>query len=281
MPKWIYLNNEFLPEEKACLHISDLSVQRGYGIFDFFKIIDNKPVFLEDHLNRFYHSAAQMHLPVLKLREDLIAVIYSLIEKNNLSDSGIRVTLTGGYSPDGYAMAEPNLIISQHIFPFTTKDSFEKGIKLITYPHQRQLPQVKTIDYVMAIWLQSLIKEKKADDVLYHTKGVITECPRANFFIVTKDGKLITPAENILKGITRMKLLALAENHYEVEEKQITLKDIQNAKEAFITSSTKRILPVYQVDDCVIGSKGINTVSINLYKQLLSLEKTHLLQVAE
>jgi len=281
MSKWIYLNNHFLPEETACLHVSDLSIQRGYGIFDFFKIIDNKPVFLKDHLNRFYHSAAQMQLPVLKKREEFVSVIYNLIEKNNLPHSGIRITLTGGYSADGYKMAKPNLIISQYIFPLSTKESFEKGIKLITYHHQRQLPQVKTIDYLMAIWLQSLIKEKGADDVLYHINEVITECPRANFFIVTKDDKLITPANNILKGITRMKVLKLASNHYQVEEKEITINDIQNAKEAFITSSTKRILPVFQVDDYVIGDKGTNAITSHLYKQLLALEQTHVLQTAE
>ncbi|MDQ3683622.1 MAG: aminotransferase class IV, partial [Bacteroidota bacterium] len=159
MPKWIYLNDEFLPEEKAMLHVSDLSIQRGYGIFDFFKIIDDKPVFLEDHLNRFYHSAAQMQLIVSKKREELISIINTLIDQNKLSDSGIKITLTGGYSPDGYTMAGPNLIISQHLFPLTTKESFAKGIKLITYPHQRQLPMVKTIDYLKAIWLQALIKE--------------------------------------------------------------------------------------------------------------------------
>ncbi|MFN2440932.1 MAG: aminotransferase class IV [Chitinophagaceae bacterium] len=281
MSKWIYLNDEFLPEEKAYLHISDLSIQRGYGIFDFFKIIDDKPVFLEDHLDRFYHSASQMQLNVFKKREELIFLIYTLIEKNNLSQSGIRLTLTGGYSSDSYTMANPNLIISQHIFPLTTKENFEKGIKLITYPHQRQLPQVKTIDYLMAIWLQSLIKEKGADDVLYHANGVITECPRANFFIVNKENKLITPANNILKGITRMKILELAEGYYEVEEKQITLSDIQNAKEAFITSSTKRVLPVFQIDDYVLQNNVKNTVTSHLYKQFLALEKNHVLQTTE
>jgi D-alanine transaminase/branched-chain amino acid aminotransferase len=133
----------------------------------------------------------------------------------------------------------------------------------------------------MAIWLQSLIKEKGADDVLYHTNEVITECPRANFFIVTKDGKLITPVNNILKGITRMKVLELAASNHKVEEQPITIDDIKNAREAFITSSTKRVLPVWQIDDCIIGEKGINPVSSHLYKQLLNLEKSHLLQIAE
>jgi branched-subunit amino acid aminotransferase/4-amino-4-deoxychorismate lyase len=110
---------------------------------------------------------------------------------------------------------------------------------------------------------------------------VITECPRANLFIVTKDDKLITPANNILKGITRMKVLELAAINHKVEEQSITIDDIKNAREAFITSSTKRILPVWKIDDCIIGEKGKNPVSSYLFKQLMALEKSHLLQMAE
>ena len=86
---------------------------------------------------------------------------------------------------------------------------FEKGIELVTWPHQRQLPAVKSIDYVMAIWLQPWMKKNGADDVLYHNNGTVTECPRANFFLVMEDGRLVTPAENILEGVTRKKLLDL------------------------------------------------------------------------
>jgi branched-subunit amino acid aminotransferase/4-amino-4-deoxychorismate lyase len=78
-----------------------------------------------------------------------------------------------------------------------------------------------------------------------------------------------------------MKVLELAAINHKVEEQPITIDDIKNAREAFITSSTKKILPVVQVDDFVIGREGVNPVSRHLYTQFLSLEKQRLLHKAE
>src|SRR5215218_5208589 len=115
MRKWAFLNEDFVLEENARLQFRDLAIQRGYGVFDFFKLIENTPLFLDEHLHRFFYSAAEMHLPVHKTAKELKAIINELIEKNSLPHSGFRITLTGGYSQDGYQLAKPNLIISQHV----------------------------------------------------------------------------------------------------------------------------------------------------------------------
>ena len=263
--KWTYINDRFIEEENALIHFRDLSVQRGYGIFDFLKFINYQPLFLDDHLNRFYSSAREMRLPVME-RAELIEVIKQLIQKNNQPEGGIRITLTGGYSSDGYQLAQPNLIISYHRFQPPTSDQFEKGIALMTYQHQRQLPHVKTIDYLMAIWLQPLIKKNNADDVLYHKDGVVSECPRSNFFIVTKDDTIITPGRNILKGVSRMKLMEIARDHFEIIERDVTVDDIKNAKEAFISSTTKLILPVNRIDEQMFNPS--KPVTAKLFKAL-------------
>ena len=102
-----------------------------------------------------------MRLMIQLSREELKDIIYQLIQKNQLPDGGIRLTLTGGYSTDGYEIASPNLIISQHPLQKPSKELFQQGLKLITYPFQRQLAHVKTIDYLMAIWLQPVLKKKQ------------------------------------------------------------------------------------------------------------------------
>lgn len=250
----VFINNQFIPDEQACISHRDLSIQRGYGVFDFFRLIQNTPLYLEEHLDRFYFSAAQMRLDAGKTRDELKLIIHELIQKNNLPNSGIRLTLTGGNSPDGYQLVEPNLIISQHLFNPPTENQINNGIKLVTYNHQRQLPHVKTIDYLMAIWLQPYVKEKQADDILYYKDGLVSECPRSNFFLVLKDVTIITPANNILKGITRMKVLKSASQFLNVEERDIIVDEIRLAGEAFITSTTKQILPAVQIDGDVIGN---------------------------
>ncbi|HEV7622261.1 MAG TPA: aminotransferase class IV [Flavisolibacter sp.] len=249
MDNWVYINDDFVRESQAEIHYKDLAIQRGYGVFDFFKVLNKIPVFLEDHLNRFFFSAIEMRLPLTQSKKELKDIIDTLIAKNQVLNCGIRITLTGGISPDGYQLSSPNLIISTQILQLPDRQQFEKGVKLISYAHQRQLPHIKTIDYLMAIWLQPLLVKNKADDILYHQNGTISECPRSNFFIVTENEKIVTPACNILKGITRMKIKEVVSSFSELEERDITISDVRAAKAAFITSTTKMVLPVTQIDE--------------------------------
>jgi branched-chain amino acid aminotransferase len=267
MVKWVFLNDRFIEEEKAVLHFRDLSFQRGYGVFDFFRLVENKPLFLEHHIDRFYFSSEGMHLPFTLERQEFTDRLSELILQNNLPNSGVRISLTGGFSEDGYTIGKPNLVLSQHQFSPPSEEQRRQGISLITYEYQRQLPYYKTIDYLMAIWLQPLRTEKKADDILYHQNGLITESPRSNFFLVTKENKIITPAENVLSGITRKKIIVLAKKDFEVEERDIELGEIKEAKEAFLTSTTKQVLPVRRINDTVFGSTEVANLLLRSFQE--------------
>ena len=252
MKRYTIVNDQLLPAEEASLLITDLAIQRGYGIFDFFKTVDGAFRFLDDHLDRFYRSAAAMHLPITYTREELKALLSTLQEKNQLPDSGIRITLTGGYSPDGYSITAPNMVITQNVLPKVADN--EKGIKLMTYPHQRQLPEVKTLDYLMAIYLQPTLQKSGADDILYHDNGFMKECPRSNFFIVTNDDEVVTSNKNILAGVVRKQVLSLKVDGVKLVEREISFDDLKHCKEAFVTSSTKNILAVTAIDGQQIGN---------------------------
>jgi branched-chain amino acid aminotransferase len=249
MTTWVFINDSFVAAENAALSYRDLAIQRGYGVFDFFRVEQGYPVFLEDHLDRFHFSAEQMHLRISLQSDALREVIDILIRKNQMEQGGIRLTLTGGNSPDGFQPATPNLVISPHSFTPVTAEQLSTGIRLMTYAHQRQLPQVKSIDYLMAIWLQPLLREKQGDDILYHQDGWISECPRSNFFLVTGSETIVTPSSGILKGITRLKILEACGNHFTIEERPVHIEECKTAREAFITSTTKTVLGVRQLDE--------------------------------
>lgn len=269
-----YSNNHFITLSEAGVPVTDLGVQRGYGIFDFLRVTQNIPLFCGDHLDRFFHSAREMRLPLKRSKEELKSIISQLIIKNNLPDSGIRILLSGGSSPDGYQIIEPNLVIIQQPLSPPPDQIVQEGYALVTYPHQRQIPHVKTTDYLMAIWLQPWMKKNGGDDILYHQNGLVSECPRSNFFIVTQTGTLVTPERNILKGITRKQLLNIAAIHeLAMEERDISMEDIRQAKEAFIASSTKRIIPVTRVDDIHLPPGKEDSVTCRLYDLFLQKEK--------
>ena len=264
------VNDSFITTDKASLLVNDMAIQRAYGVFDFLRTINGKFVHVDDHLDRFIYSASQMRLQHGKTKEQLKQLLDELAAKNKLPDSGIRITLTGGYSEDGYSIATPNLIIYQKPL-LVNKQNQQDGIRLVSYEHQRQLPHLKTIDYIMAIWLRPFIAQHNADDVIYHKEGSVTECPRSNVFIVTKDDRIVTPANNILKGITRKHIIEAAKNHFIVEEKDVTIDDILQAKEAFITSTTKQLLPIFQLDGNKVGNGKSGEITMSLREQTISL----------
>ena len=269
-----YLNDQFVENSEAVLHVSDLSMQRGYGIFDFLRTVNGMPLFIEDHFNRFYTSAEAMYLPVSKTRKELAAIIYELIKKSGLAEAGIRIMLTGGYSADSYHPSTPNLLITCNTVKTATPGDFEKGISIITHEHQRELPHIKSINYLMAVWLQPLLKEKQADDILYYNKDSITEFPRSNIFVVTADNKLVTPAHNILKGITRKHILFIAGEILPVEERNITVDELMEAKEIFATATSRKILPVLKLNNKIIGNGKPGAITIRLYEKFLEMEKS-------
>ncbi len=263
------INNEIIPVEKAVIGISDLALQRGYGIFDFFKTVNGRPVFFDAHLDRFYRSADAMRLTPPHERNDFKKKISELLAVNSINSSGVKITLTGGYSVDGFTPGSPNLIVVQSPMP-PLQGIQREGIRIITYAYKRQVPFVKSTDYLMAVWLQPQIKEQGAQDVLYHWDGIITECPRANIFIVTKDKMVLTPAKDVLQGISRSRLLS-TKLSYPVIEADISLQDVYDAAEVFITSTTKNVLPVTVVDNKVIGRGEAGEVTCVLSEELEAL----------
>ncbi|WP_461790057.1 aminotransferase class IV [Pedobacter sp.] len=267
--KYTYVNGQIVLDQEANLLVSDLAIQRGYGIFDFLKTVNGRAIFIEDYFNRFYNSAKEMNLEIELDRNELHQAVNSLLQKNNIPNSGLKIILTGGYSEDGYQIAKPNLVIVQT--PFTYDEaSFNNGLKLLSHNYQRQLSSVKTIDYLQAIRLQPILKLKQADDLIYHHNGQVRECPRANIFIV-KNREVITPKTDILRGITRSKILSIQLEDITITERDFSLDDLIQADEAFISSSTKNILPIINLDGKPIGNGQPGKITTALNKQLMAM----------
>nr|MBP8067347.1 aminotransferase class IV [Pedobacter sp.] len=106
--------------------------------------------------------------------------------------------------------------------------------------------------------------------VLYHHHGSIRECPRANFFIV-KGNKVITSKTDVLKGITRSKILGLKLENIILLEEDVNLNDLATADEAFISSSTKNALPVLAIDGKKIGDGKPGEITKKINEALYQL----------
>jgi D-alanine transaminase/branched-chain amino acid aminotransferase len=247
-----YVNGEILSTGDATLGISDLALQRGYGVFDFGRTYGGRLFHFEDNLARLRRSAAELHLKLPLSDAEIIEVATKLIRDSDLQVPAIRLILTGGYAESLPVFENPNFIIITEELPAYSPDLYEQGCRIITSKYQRELPHVKSINYLNAIRLEPLKSKMQAFDVLYYNDKSITECPKNNFFAFTGE-TLITPKDDILSGITRAIVLRLASEHFRVEERAISLEEIYRADEAFVTSTTKRVMPVSGIDDREVG----------------------------
>lgn len=254
------LNGQFVAPEDATIHASDLTFRRGFGAFDYLRIYEGTPLFIEDHLDRFENSARMLGIDMPMSRDELTQHVLELVEKNAQDTAGLQLFLTGGYSEDGFTPAEPNLIILQNPLPQVPDTYYEKGASLISHEYLRDLPQAKTTNYMMAVVLGKKMREVGATDALYYHGDSIHETTRSNFFLVTHEDTIITASDHILHGVTRKHVLQVARTHWQVEERQVTWHDLNNAKEAFITSTTKGALPIVKIDDLVINTGHVGEV---------------------
>lgn len=261
MHSFSFFNDSVVKYTDVNLHVSDLGIHRGYSIFDFFKIKKGKIHWQDDYFDRFYNSAEMADLEVPIERTELASVIAELINKNESPESYIKLLLTGGPSENGFDVEKSNFIILNYESMDRDQSLYDNGVNLISTFYQRPTPEIKTTNYFMSASLHKKRKQYNAVDVLYHLDGIVTEASRANFYIV-RDDEIFTPEDDVLLGVTRKNFINTIDKHYMVNQRNVWLEDIWDADGAFITSTTKGVMPVVKIDDTLIaGGKVTDTVS--------------------
>ena len=255
-----YFNGTFVPASRAALPMNDLGIVRGYGVFDYLRTYDRTPFRLYDHIKRLESSAQQIGIALPWRTDELEELVHATLAQNALaqndvSDVGIRIVVTGGPS-DNYMTPQnqPSLVIMvQPIAPMPAQ-YFAQGGKAITTRIARIMPTVKSLNYIGAIMAVSDASKAGAVEAIYlDDQEQLTEGTRANLFVF-QGNRLITPGEGILKGITRQVVLEVAADEFEVVESPIYHRDLKVVDEVILTSTTKEILPIVQVDDLQIGN---------------------------
>lgn len=270
-----YANHSWVPLKEAGVSLLDLGLKRGYAVFDFIRVSDGTPLFLSRHIDRFFQSAKEMRLDMPCSKTDLHSLVHEIIRINQVKDAGVRMLLTGGNSPDGIHLGKPQLFIVTEALTAPPEEMRTEGYQLVSYPYRRHFPLVKTTDYTMELWLRPMIEDHRANDVLYHHHGIISECPRCNFFVVNEAGNLVTPDSHVLPGVTRSSIIEIAnEIGILIELRDLYLHELPFVREAFICSTTKRIIPVSRIDDIYLPVKG--PVTSLLYQRFMEREQAEI-----
>jgi len=270
-----YVNGEFVPADKAVLPVTDLSIIRGYACFDYLRTHGGELKTLDLNVRRLRKSCGLIELHFPWTDEQLKSIIKDTLRRNQKDekeDWGIRMIATGG-KVDMNNMIFPenkeksSLILIMNKITSTAAEKFSMGVKIISVDYPRAFTTAKTTNYITAILAKKMAEQENAFEAVYVRHGLVSECSTSNIFAFFNN-QLYTPDVDILEGITRALILELAKQKFQIIIGPITYGRLLEADEVFISSATKEILPVVQIDNHKIG-KGKPGPNTTILKQML------------
>lgn len=282
----IYLDGEYVPEERAVVSVFDHGLLYGDGVFEGIRAYNGRVFKLDEHLVRLYESAKTIDMEIPLSVDEMREVVLETLRRNNLRDAYIRLVVTRGKGDLGL---DPNKCIRPTVFCITAsiqlypEELYEKGLIVVTVSTRRNIPasvtpRVKSLNYLNNIYAKMEAKLAGVPEaIMLNAEGYVAEATGDNIFIVKK-GVLITPPTYIglLEGVTRNTVMDLArEKGITVEEKVFTLHDVYNADECFLTGTAAEVIPTVMVDGRVIadGRPGKMTRElISVYRELTKVD---------
>jgi len=253
--------------------ITSLSINRGYGAFEFFEVLNQKPFYGDRHLTRLRNSLKELRIST-RFEEELEQIVNEIIKRNKIINSYISIFVLPHVEND-----TSNYEGSLYMFPTQRKKLSDElnfnGAKLLLRKYERDIPKAKSTSYLFGQFLRNECEQEDALDVLYYNGETIQETSRGNIFIV-KSGVVLTPAESVLKGITRSVIIdILNKNNYLFQEKEITIEQLFNADEVFVTSTTKHVMPIVEIHNQQIGNGKSGEITLQLLNEFRKIRDAY------
>ncbi|AJY74333.1 D-amino-acid transaminase [Paenibacillus beijingensis] len=255
----VIMNGELRNRDQCLISFEDRGYQFGDGVYEVIRVYGGRPFLMEEHLHRFKRSADELKIRLAWDEQELALMFNELVAVNEVMDGKIYVQLTRGAAKRDHlfpGQAEPVLIA--YTDPASRPlDKMNKGIRVMTVDDIRWLRvDIKSLNLLPNVLVRQQAHDAGADDAIFVRNGIVTEGSSSNVFGV-KDGICYThPAGNlILNGITRQKLLQLAEAHgIACVEQAFTRDQLLEMDEVFISGTISEVTPVIAVDGQPIGN---------------------------
>jgi branched-chain amino acid aminotransferase len=267
----VCLNGSLVPSADARISVFDHGVLYGDGVFDTVAAVDGRVYWLPEHVARLMEGCRLLSIPAPWTETSLITWTTELFEKNGGGTSRLRLTITRGEGDVplyGARGCRPNLFIIGTPLDLPDESLYRRGLRLATTRHGRVHACAKSLSFLPSVLGFLEASEKGGDDALFvGAGGEVLEGATFNIAAVVGN-ELVAPVDGILRGVTRAKVLALARGAgLSVIERPISLEEFSGASEAFAVSTTKRVMPIAQVDGRAIGDGVPGPVTASLLAQ--------------
>ncbi len=277
----VFLNDSYMPIDEAKISPLDRGFLFGDGIYELIPSYLGKMVGFQEHINRMNDGLKEIGIKLDWCDAQWLSLCKNLITKNGIGNLGVYLHVSRGADIKRFHAFPEN--VKPTIFAMTVDIpaskapdiSLVRGYTLISSEDLRwQRCNIKSTSLLgNVLHFQEGVEAGCQEILLYNRNQELTEASSSNVFIV-KNGVIATPvADNqILPGITRRLVIDMlhSDNSLKLEERMITLDEVKNADEVWITSSSKGIAPVVELDGKPIGNGEVGAVwlkAATLYEQ--------------
>jgi len=257
----VYLNGVFGPLSEAKISVLDRGFIFGDGIYEVVPVYHRKPFRMSQHLDRLDRSLAKLKITPPKTRAQWTELVNELIQKSPDSTCMVYLQITRGVAKRDHAFPVPE--VTPTIFgmaaPMTPPSEAvrNKGVRLIGIPDMRWLHcDIKSVSLLGNCLAKQAAVEAGVDEVAQFRDGFLTEGASCNVWVV-KQGKLIAPPKNnlVLEGIRYGLLEELTKAAgIPFELRPISRAEVESADELMISSATREVLPVVELDGKQVSS---------------------------
>ena len=251
----VYFNNDFKPIEEVSISPFDRGFLFADGVYESIRTYNKKLFMYEEHLKRLKRSLNEIRIE-FKALNSIERIIYELVAKNNIKDEvlvylqisrGTAIPRTHRFPEQ---KSEPTLFISANEF-LESREEQTNGVKVILQEDIRWLRcDIKSTSLLPVVLANQKACEEGAVEAILVRDGMITEGTHTSFFGVKNETVYTAPKSRLIfDGITRGIVLDFCKKFkIDVHEEYIKKDELKDFSEFFITSTTKGITPVTEID---------------------------------
>lgn len=253
----VLINGQFVPEEQAAVPVTDRSFLYGDGVFETIPVYTGKPFRWAQHLERLTRGADFLKIRLTFAPKELRVLANELIQRNQMPDAILRLTLSRGPGERGYSPTgadSPLVVMSLHPRPVVdSQDPPQWRLKTSSYklPASDPLSSFKTNNRIIQVLAQAEAEAADADDALMlNTNGEVAEASSANLFWIYHDTVYTTPTgRGALPGITRAVVLELCQAlNLPTNKRVIKPESLLKSEGIFLSLSSLGIVTVTALD---------------------------------
>ncbi|MED5475633.1 MAG: aminotransferase class IV [Candidatus Neomarinimicrobiota bacterium] len=281
---FININGDLFPRNEAKISVFDSGFLLGDGVWEGIRLHQSKLMFIDEHLDRLFESAAGISLNIPFSKKNIIDEINKVLSKNSMTDHvHIRLVISRGDKITPYQNPNANrgpinfVIIPE--YKKTDPKVYEKGVTIGRVPIIRPPDNILSTHYNTLSKLNCILASIEAnkrgfdEGIMNDPYGNISTCNSTNLFFVKENKVLTSKGEYCLNGITRGKAIMICQsNNIPILEQDFIFNDIIDCDEAFVTGTFAGIIPVSKIEDRNLKS----TSSDSLVNQIRFLYNKHI-----